>query len=119
MFSEMNSRNNLDSLPPEIKSHILSYLNTRDLCSMSGVSRSWRQATGDARLWRNTRLVFSPTNLSSIRELPSVERYKLVKSLRFSGNIPVEDAESILVKLVKSLRFCGNIPAEDDESILR
>ena len=96
MFSEMNSGNDLESLPPEIKSLILGYLDTRSLCSMSRVSRFWRKACQDARLWRNIRLVFSTTDLSYIRELPSVERYKLVKSVRFSGNIPAKDAESIL-----------------------
>ena len=90
----------IDSLPPEMKVKILGYLDTRSLGVMSGVSKSWIQASLDARLWRNTRLVFRTADLSlSIRELSSAERFEHVKSLRVSGDmgdIPTEDAESIL-----------------------
>ena len=86
----------IDSLPKEMKVKILGYLDTRSLCVMSGVSTKWIQACQDARLWRNTRLVFRPANLSCIREIPSAERFQYVKSLRVFGTIPAEDADSIL-----------------------
>ena len=86
----------LSGLPPEVQFLILKHLNTPDLCSVRCVSKSLKLAAEDPRLWRNTRLVFKTPDFSRIRALLSAERFKLVKSVRVSGHIPANKAESIL-----------------------
>ena len=86
----------LSGLPPEIQFLIFKHLNTTDLCSVRCVSKSLKEAAEDARLWRNTRLLFKTPDLSRIRALLSAQRFKLVKSVRVSGHIPANKAESIL-----------------------
>ena len=94
--SNISSGKKLDEFPREIHSEILKHLNTTDLCTVRCVSKSLKEAAEDARLWRNTRLVFKTPDLSRIRALLSAERFKLVKSVRVSGHIPANKAESIL-----------------------
>lgn len=43
----------MDKLPPELASHVLSYLDLRSLTAVELVSRRWREATRDAYIWRD------------------------------------------------------------------
>ena len=94
--SNISSGKKLDELLPEIKFLILKNLNYTDLCSVRCVSKSLKEAAEDARLWRNTRLVFKTPDLSRIRALLSAQRFKAVKSVKLSEDIPANKAESIL-----------------------
>ena len=62
----MKPKDNLASLPPEIKLTILRLLTLRDLCCMARVCRVWRLATDEPQLWRHCRLRVSTRDIQTL-----------------------------------------------------
>ena len=92
----MKPKIDLVTLPPEIKLTILRLLSHRDLCSMARVCRVWRHATEDPQLWRHCKLLVRTRDIHAIKSFANIPRYAQSSTLRFEGNIPAKEAESIL-----------------------
>ena len=99
-------------LPPELWTQIFSLLPGPSLCSVSLVSRYFRDLTRDPALWRNVTVSRETIQRLGLQSLLECERLRLVERLDLSYLDLTEARVESLVRLVGrleavSLRYCN------------
>ena len=90
-----------DFLPDEIVRKIF-FLLSSDLKSVSQVCTRWREICSEPKLWKNYRLCINYKNVEMIRELLSLPRLKVMRSVKFlSWFVSVDVSESVIMEIFK------------------
>ena len=90
-----------DFLPDEIVRKIFLLLSC-DLKSVSQVCTRWREICSEPKLWKNFRLCINYKNVEMVRELMSLPRLKVMRSVKFlSWFVSVDMSESVIMEIFK------------------
>lgn len=113
----MQEKKYLDNLPEEILLHLLSYLDKRDLLSMSLVSWRFNSLSFDSSLWNNLTLA---STISIDKATKISRKFKYVKSINLSNSNQIHGFTENCSNITNiSLPFCEKLKPCIMETIVK